>query len=29
VGAFNAEIYGELLGLSTDEIARLTDAGVL
>jgi len=29
VGAFNEEIYGELLGLSADEIARLSAKGVV
>jgi crotonobetainyl-CoA:carnitine CoA-transferase CaiB-like acyl-CoA transferase len=29
VGAFNEEVYGELLGLSADEIARLSAKGVL
>ena len=29
VGAFNAEVYGDLLGLSDAEIAALADAGVI
>jgi len=29
VGAFNAEVYGDLLGLSEAEIAALADAGVI
>ncbi|MCU0990254.1 MAG: CoA transferase, partial [Xanthomonadales bacterium] len=29
VGAYNDEIYGELLGLSADEIARLSERGVV
>ncbi len=29
VGAHNAEVYGGLLGLSTDELARMQDAGII
>jgi crotonobetainyl-CoA:carnitine CoA-transferase CaiB-like acyl-CoA transferase len=29
VGAFNDEIYGELLGLSEEEMARLGEKGVI
>jgi crotonobetainyl-CoA:carnitine CoA-transferase CaiB-like acyl-CoA transferase len=29
VGAFNAEVYGELLGLSPEEIERLSAKGVV
>ena len=29
VGAFNEAVYGELLGLSSEEIAMFTDKGIL
>jgi crotonobetainyl-CoA:carnitine CoA-transferase CaiB-like acyl-CoA transferase len=29
VGAFNEEVYGDLLGLSTEEISSLKEQGVL